>query len=184
MSTKFLTLSFLLIAACGGSPTSSDPIVTMVGDPEPVLTVDAGPDSAVISPEPTQNDAGDAGTTEKPDATPTIQNDAGTPIPAPDAGSVTPPTKDAGPLADASGPIIVNDAGAPLCCSMLPILNTSGTPIGTMPPQPCQTWGTPSGAYPVGTVVCGIAVDPTDYVCALQQAGQTSANSGWQTVCP
>lgn len=174
MSTKFLTLCFLLVAACGGSPTSSDPIVTTIGDPDPIPTVDAGPDSAVIPPEPTKNDASDAGSTEKPDATPTVQNDAGTPIPAPDAGLTV----------DASGPVIVNDAGAPLCCSMLPILNASGTPVGTMPPQPCQTWGAPSGAYPVGTVVCGIDVDPTDYVCALRQADQTSANSGWQTVCP
>jgi hypothetical protein len=118
--------------------------------------------------------------------------DAGTPVPAPDAGPTEDagpkgdagPKEDAGPSADAGHASITNDAGMPLCCSQLPILNASGIPVGTMPPQPCETWGVPDGGYPVGTVVCGIAVDPVDFTCVLKQPGQSLANQGSQTVCP
>jgi hypothetical protein len=182
MTSKFLALCLLLVAACGGSPSPTDPIVTTIDPgPEPVPTVDAGPDSGVIPPTDDAGAAEDAGRT---DAAPLPSEDAGAPVAAQDSGVPTedagPPTADAGP----PPPVVTNDAGMPLCCSMLPILNASGIPVGTMPPQPCETWGVPSGGYPVGTVVCGIPVDPVDFTCVLRQPGQTLANEGWQTVCP
>jgi hypothetical protein len=182
MTSKFLALCILFVAACGGSPTQADPLVTTIDPgPELVPTVDAGPDSAVL---PLTDDAGATEDAGRVDAAPLPSEDAGTPVPAQDAAipvdDAEAPTADAGPPA----PVVTNDAGMPLCCSMLPILNASGIPVGTMPPQPCQTWGVPSGGYPVGTVVCGIAVDPVDFVCALRQDGQTASNQGTQKVCP
>jgi hypothetical protein len=183
MTSKILALCLLLAAACGGSPTQADPIVTEVGDPPPVAADDAGqPDSGVIVTEAPdagpQVDSGHVGTPAPTDDA----GDAGAPVAAQDSGR---PSTDAGaPPSDAGAPVLVNDAGQALCCWGLPVLNSSGIPVATMNPQPCDVWGVPDSGYSVGTVVCGIPVDPVDFVCALRQAGQTASNQGEQKVCP